>query len=208
MAKAAVRKKAGADETTETGDIVEETVGIGTLVENPRNPNQHPEDQLVRLVASLRLNGQYKPVLARRANRMLIAGHGIRQAAMRLGWTELRVAFWDVDQSTADRTMLGDNRLGELSRPNKDRIAELLRDIPEDDWLSAGFSDAEAEKFMDDLSDGELVVREIEAGIVHDTFWIAVRGPLPKQAEVLQQMKTLLDEYRDVSIEIGLTEQP
>ena len=201
MAKAATKAK-------ETGDLTEETFDIDALVENPRNPNQHPEEQLLRLMASLRTNGQYKPVIARRSNRMLIAGHGIRQAAMRLGWTEIRVAFWDVDQVTADRTMLGDNRLGELSKPNQERVAELLREIPEDDWLSVGFSDVEAEKLMSDLREGEIELYEVDAGIVHDTFWINVRGPLAKQAEVLQHMKTLLDQYRDVTIMIGLTEQP
>jgi hypothetical protein len=202
MAKAAAKAK------PENGELTEDIFDIEALVENPRNPNQHPEEQIVRLMASLRVNGLYKPVLARRANRMLIAGHGIRQAAMRLGWTTIRVAFWDVDQVTADRTMLGDNRLGELSRPNQDRVAELLREIPEDDWLSVGFSDDEAAKLMSDLRDGEIQVYEVDAGIVHDTFWINVRGPLPKQADVLQHMKTLLGQYRDVTIEIGLTEQP
>jgi hypothetical protein len=202
MAKAATKEK------PESGDLIEEETDIETLVENPRNPQQHPEEQILRLMQSLRLNGQYKPTLARRANRMLIAGHGIRQAAQRLGWTKLKVAFWDVDQVTADRTMLGDNRLGELSKPNQDRVAELLREIPEDDWLSVGFSEDEAEKLLTDLRGGELQVYEMEAGIVHDTFWINVRGPLPKQAEVLQHMKSLLDQYRDVTIEIGLTEQP
>lgn len=200
--------KAAAKDKPENGDLTEDIFDIDALVENPRNPNTHPEEQIIRLMASLRVNGLYKPVLARRANRMLIAGHGIRQAAMRLGWTTLRVVFWDVDQVTADRTMLGDNRLGELSRPNQDRVAELLREIPEDDWLSVGFSDDEAAKLMSDLRDGEIQVYEVDAGIVHDTFWINVRGPLPKQADVLQHMKTLLDQYRDVTIEIGLTEQP
>lgn len=202
MARAAARKK------VTDGALLEEEADIGSLVENPRNPKAHPDDQIIRLMASLRANGQYKPVLARRENRMLIAGHGIRLAAMRLGWPKLQVAFWDVDQATADRTMLGDNRLGELSKSDDDRVAELLREIPEDEWLGVGFSGAEAEKLMADLVGGELKVDEIETGIVHDTFWINVRGPLPSQAVVLQRMKTLLDEYRDVTIEIGLTEQP
>ena len=64
MAKAATKAK-------ETGDSTEETFDIDALVENPRNPNQHPEEQLLRLMASLRTNGQYKPVIAaRRSNRM------------------------------------------------------------------------------------------------------------------------------------------
>src|ERR1700733_13290277 len=128
--------------TTKTKELAdplsEEVVDITSLLDNPRNPRQHPEEQIIRLMASLKARGQYKPLLARRDNRMLIAGHGIRKAIARLGWTQAKVVFWDVDQATADRAMLGDNRLGEGSTSDDDRVAELLREIPDEEWLSVG----------------------------------------------------------------------
>ena len=63
-----------------------ELVAIGELRPNPKNPNKHSEDQINRLMASLRLDRQTRPLLARKANRMLIAGHGVHTAARRLGW--------------------------------------------------------------------------------------------------------------------------
>lgn len=183
--------------------LSEDDVDPGSLLDNPRNPKQHPEDQIQRLMASLTALTQYRPVLARKANRMLIAGHGVRMAVQRLGWPSIRVAFWDVDQGTADRAMLGDNRLAELGRVDDDRIAELLRDIPETDWLGVGFAPDEARGLLDGLTRDELEVREIETGPVDDTFWINISGPLKQQADVLQRTKQLMSEYPAITIELG-----
>lgn len=188
------------------GGYVIDTVPIDTLLDNPRNPNRHPEEQIVRLMAALRRDGQTRPVLARAANRMLVAGHGVRLAMTRLGMPEIRIALWDVDQATADRCMLADNRLGHLSRHDDDMVAELLREIDCGDWLASGYSDAEAEKLLASFERRELVVHEIETADVRDDFWIGVRGPLARQAEVLQRIKQLLAEYPEVGVELGTIE--
>jgi hypothetical protein len=83
-----------------------------------------------------------------------------------------------------------------------------LRDIPEDEWFSVGFSQKDADKLLKTLNGKPLEVHELEVGTIHDTFWINVRGPLQDQAVVLTKMKSLLAEYPAVEIDIGLTEQP
>lgn len=183
-----------------------ESVPTASLVRNPRNPRKHPEAQLERLMASLRRDGQTKPLLARRANRMLIAGHGIHEAATRLGMAELLVRFLDVEQETADRIMLGDNRLSDLSRHDDTLLAELVREIEEADLLATGFSAEEAHKLFAKSGDAELEVREIATGTVEDVFWISVKGPLAQQAEVLQRLKQLLAEYPRLDIQLGMIE--
>ena len=175
---------------------------IGDLVSNPRNPRKHPEEQLARLMASLRRDGQTKPVLARAANRMLIAGHGVTEAARRLGLPELVVMLWDVDQATADRVMLADNRLAELSAADHERVAELLGEIEAADHFAAGFSPDEVAKLMASF-DEQISVAEISTSEVRDDFWINLRGPLPRQADVLARVKLLLGEYPDVQIDLG-----
>lgn len=180
---------------------------IDTLIPNPRNPNKHPEEQITRLMAELRKDGQTRPVLVRKANNMLIAGHGVTLAMKRLGLSEIRVALWDVDQATADRYMLADNRLGHLSSHDDDMVAELLRGIDRGDWLASGYSDSEAEKLLASFERRELTVHEIDTADVHDDFWIGVRGPLPRQAEVLQRIKQLLCEYPEVTVELGTIEE-
>lgn len=188
-----------------TGALLEETAAVDTLIDNPRNPRLHPDEQIAQLMVSLKARGQYKPVLARRENRMLIAGHGVHKAIVRLGWPTIKVLLWDVDQATADAAMLGDNRLGENSTSDDDRVAELLREIPESDWLGVGFSDKQGEKLLKALDDEEIEVREIETSVVQDTFWISIRGPLIQQADVLTRLKEVMKEFRAVSVEMSTT---
>ena len=182
---------------------------IASLVPNPRNPRRHPEDQVLRLMASLSRDGQTKPIVARKENGMLIAGHGVREAALKLGWTSLSVRLLDVDQATADRIMLADNRFSDLSTLDEARVADLLRDIDNADWMATGFSSEEIAKMMAGLDQAAatLTVTEIDTKEVRDIFWISVRGPLAEQAEVLQRIKQLLGEYSQITVELGIVER-
>lgn len=183
-----------------------ETVPVAELRPNPRNPNKHSEDQINRLMASLRRDHQTRPLLARRANSMLIAGHGVQTAARRLGWEQIGVIFLDVSQEDADRIMLSDDRLGTLSELDHRRVADLLNDIPEGDWMATGYSVEEANKVLQASEIKDLEVYEIETSTVTDDFWIGVRGPMVQQADTLQRMKTLLAEFPSVTIELGTVE--
>ena len=173
------------------------------LLPNPRNSRTHPAEQIERLAASLARDGQTKPVLARRENNMLIAGHGVTAAALRLGLSELAVLLWDVDQATADRVMLADNQFGDLSANDKEKVASLLGDIDQADYLATGFAADEVAKLLASF-DEEIEVVQIETTTVHDDFWVTCRGPLPQQAEVLARIKQLLAEYPEVSVDLGV----
>ena len=173
------------------------------LVPNPRNPRTHPPEQIERLSASLLRDGQTKPVLARRENHMLIAGHGVTAAALRLGLGEIAVLLWDVDQATADRVMLADNQFGDLSANDKEKVASLLGEIDQADYLATGFAPEEVAKLMASFDEAIEVV-QIETTAVTDDFWVTCRGPLPQQAEVLARIKQLLAEYPQVSVELGV----
>lgn len=177
-------------------------VAVDDLVPNPRNPRKHSDEQLDHLKASLRRDGQTKPVLVRKANMMLIAGHGVTAAAKRLALPTINAILWDIDQATADRVMLADNRLGDLSEDDNKRVGELLREIDEADYFATGFSADDAAKMFAKMQD-ELRVVEIETKQVADDFWINVRGPLASQAQVFQRLKQVLMEFPDVQVDHG-----
>ena len=176
---------------------------LTSVLANPRNPRRHDETQMQRLTASLLHFGQTKPILLRKANSMVIAGHGIMAAAQRAGFVEVDCVLWDVDQKTADAYMLADNRLSDLSTHDEDRVADLLREINEMDWLAVGFTDKEAQALLDDAVADEIPVVEVETSEVQDRFWISVRGPLAQQAEALQRLKTFMKEVPGVTVELG-----
>jgi ParB/RepB/Spo0J family partition protein len=202
MARAAQRAPSPASAVArETVDLP-----IGDLQVNPRNPRRHSDEQITRLMASLRTDGQTKPLLVRRENRMMIAGHGVLRAAQRLNWVTISAVLLDVDQKTADRIMLGDNRFSDLSTHDEERVAELLREIDEMDWQAAGFVPDEVKKALDALDTSDLVVREIQTGDLHDTFWISVRGPFVDQAQALKRLKVLMKEMPNVEVVLGTTD--
>lgn len=183
------------------------TLPIASLIVNPRNPRRHSADQVARLAASLSDRGQLMPVMARAANHMLIVGHGVCEAARQLGWTEIRVLLWDVDQATADRYMLADNRLSDLSTHDAERVAELLREIAPDDWLGVGFTPAEAERLFGRMDDDALEIREVATDAVRDDFWVSVTGPLKMQALVLDRIRVLMQDFPDVSVDLGIVQR-
>lgn len=191
-----------------SGREAHETVFIKVedLRPNPRNPNKHPETQIQMLMASLQRDGQTKPILVRKANNMIIAGHGVQTAARRLGWSEMQVILWDVDQATAERVMLADQRLGTLSEMDKGRVAGLMLEIGAGDWMSTGYTQEEGAKLLEAVHEADLEVFEIETSTVTDNYWIAIRGPLPDQAAVLLRTKEMLKDFPTAWIDVGTVE--
>jgi ParB-like chromosome segregation protein Spo0J len=175
---------------------------IGQLVPNPRNPRRHPQEQLDQLVASVKRFGQPRPVLVRRENLMIVAGHGVTEACRVAGLAEIAVVLWDVDQATADAFMLGDNRLARLGKDDKAQIADLLRQIGIGDLEGLGYTAAEADALLADTVE-DLDVVEVPTGEVADRFWISVRGPLAQQSKALQQLKVALADVPEVEVELG-----
>ena len=82
-------------------------VKTDSIIANLRNNRIHPPEQIDMLKASIERFGQPRPVLARKANRILIAGHDIHQAMLALRRPEITALFWDVGQKTADEFILG-----------------------------------------------------------------------------------------------------
>ncbi len=185
---------------------VRKMLPILSIVGNPRNDNVHPVSQVDALQASIKNFGQPQPVLVRTANKMLIAGHGIHEAMVKAGETQIDCLLWDTDQPTADAFMLASNRLGELSYADPGRRRQLLIVLAEDEWGAVGFLPDEVAEILDQGED-PITVREVETGPVADTFWISARGPLKDQAAVLQKMREVMAEFPDVEVNLGTLQQ-
>jgi hypothetical protein len=155
------------------------------------------------LAASLRKYGQPKPILVRKANRMIAAGHGLVAAAKLAGLTEITCALWDVDQATADAYMVADNRLGDLSEHDPDLLGVLLGEVGDSDLFAMGFTEDDIDGLFG--ASDPIKVQEIDSSSVEDRFWISVKGPLAAQAEALERLKKVMAELRDIEVELGTT---
>lgn len=100
-------------------------VDIHTLVPDPMNARLHPERNMQAIQESLSLYGQLKPIVVRRADRVVVAGNGTLEAAKALGWTKIAANIVEMDAVSAAGYGLADNRTAELARWDNEIVARL-----------------------------------------------------------------------------------
>jgi len=124
-----------------------ETKAIAPWEDNPRRNDANVQ----RVADSIRRFGFGAPILARRENGEIIAGHTRLKAAVLLGLDRVPVRYLDLDPADARLLALADNRLGEFSEWDEDKLSTLLGELRQqgtDAALVAGWSDAEIDSML------------------------------------------------------------
>lgn len=110
------------------------------------------------IAESLKTLGQFKPVvvnhgtLTGRPNEVLAGNHTV-QAARTLDWDGVQVAWVDVDEETATKIVVADNRTSDLSSYDNDALADLLGGLH--DYTGTGFSHADYTRLLPKPEAGE-----------------------------------------------------
>lgn len=126
-----------------------------------RNPRKN-EANVARVVSSIKRFGFAAPILARRADGEVIAGHTRLLAAKKLGLDRVPVRYLDLDPADAHLLALADNRLTDLGEWDEDGLLQLLGELRQqgnDAALVAGWNDAEIDKMLKD-SGNEILAAE------------------------------------------------
>lgn len=103
---------------------------------------EHDETQLEHLTASLAEHGFYRNVVCARDGTIL-AGHGVVEAAQRLGLKRIPITRLDVDPDDPEalKILAGDNELSRLSDLDPAQLADLLSRARDDaSLLGTGFT--------------------------------------------------------------------
>ncbi len=103
-------------------------VPIGSVRRYPGNPRTHNLDVLR---ASLRRNGQYRPIVVNRRTMQVLAGNGTHEAAELEGWTEIAATMVDVTPEEAARIVVVDNRASDLGGYDDGALLALLDGLPD-----------------------------------------------------------------------------
>ena len=103
-----------------------EQVEIDKLVPHPDNPRR---GDLETIANSLRVHGQYKPLVVQRSTGYILAGNHTWLAAKHLGWDTLAVAYVDVGETQASQILLVDNRASDLGSYDNVALSELLASL-------------------------------------------------------------------------------
>ena len=127
-----------------TGAILDvDNVDMATLV--PWEPNPR-EGDVGFITESLTVNGQYTPLIVQKSTNRIIIGNHTFKAAQWLGWTEISIAYIEVDDEQAAKIMLMDNRASDVSDYDGEILKKTLLTL--DSWEGTGFSDEDVDEIF------------------------------------------------------------
>lgn len=160
-------------------------VSPSALVGWARNPRKNA-DAVAGVMESIRRFGFGAPIVARRADNGVIAGHTRLAAAKKLGLAEVPVRYLDVSEDEAHALALADNKLGERAEWDAAILAEVLGDLRAAEVATSGLGWTDEE--LDAIIDG--------AGSVDDGEWGDALDDLPEgdRAPIQTMTFTLHDE--------------
>jgi len=120
--------------------------------ENPR-VNKHA---VAHVAASIQRFGFGAPLLARKQNGEIIAGHTRYLAALQLGLERVPVRYLDLDPADAHLLALADNKTAELADWDDEVLGAILADLAEqklDLTEGTGFSESEIDRLINGASE-------------------------------------------------------
>jgi ParB-like chromosome segregation protein Spo0J len=164
---------------------------------------------------SLRVNGQYRPIVINRRDNAVVVGYSIVEGARKLGWSSLQAVYIDVDSETATKIALIDNRTSDLAWYDDDELARLLQEVAGTN--GTGFTDRDRKKLIDEI--GLIDAADVEAPKVfakvrfspEEVFWAfaATREDHDSWLEDLQREARYSDEgiRRVLAARLGFPEE-
>lgn len=100
---------------------------------------------------SLERLGLYRPVVLNARTMEVLAGNHVVQAARELGWSSIDATVVEVDEDTARRIVLADNRTNDLAGYDTEALAELLMEL--DGGLEGtGFDEADLDALLEEVA--------------------------------------------------------
>ena len=129
-------------------------VPVGEVKPNPKNPNQHPEEQIELLAKIIRTQGWRAPVTVSTLSGLVVRGHGRLMAAQHLGLDSVPVDFQHYtcpDAELAD--LLADNKIAELAEIDNAMLREIFADFESSDFdmTTTGYTDDEIQNIFADF---------------------------------------------------------
>lgn len=137
-------------------------VPTGDLKPNPRNPNQHPEEQIRLLAKIIVENGWRAPITVSTRSGYVVRGHGRLMAAIRAGLEECPVDYQDYESDEQElQDLIADNRIAELAEIDDELMGELIGDlqVAGADMELAGLTDEDLED-VGDPDDVDAVIED------------------------------------------------
>ena len=126
-------------------------VDINKLVPWEDNPriNIHAID---KVASSIKRFGFASPIICRKQDYSIIAGHTRYAAAKKLNLDKVPVRLLDLDPVEARLLAIADNKIGELADWDEGKLLQVIEEnsLSEDDLLLSGFTGIELESILNE----------------------------------------------------------
>ena len=176
----------------------DEIVDINKINPNPKNPNQHPEDQIELLAKIITVQGWRAPITVSTLSGLVVRGHGRLMAAQKAGCTHVPVDYQHYENEDAEiADLVADNRIAELAEVDNKMLAELFADIDDFDITLTGYTQEEADEIAAALE--ECVMEDIdEVKSKSEVTMYKLKfdsTEIPMTDEEYERLKEILDVY-------------
>ena len=120
------KTKIGKSETPKISMVETTLVPLSELRRYPSNPR---EGDIGAISESLRILGQYRPIVVNKRNNQILKGNHTVAAASALGWSEIAVVWVDVDDEQATRIVLADNRIADKATYDNELLVKTVASL-------------------------------------------------------------------------------
>jgi hypothetical protein len=177
-----------------------ELVAASKLTAHPDNFRRHGDAQRAALNGSLSELGWVKAVLVNKSSGRIIDGHARVEEAAKKG-EPVPVDYVDLTEEEERLALAALDPIGEMATVDDEALGELLQGVAAED---AGLQDLLASLEPKGDSKKPVTVEEVNvADALEARFWLNVRGPLPKQMEVLERLREDLEAIPGVEVDVG-----
>lgn len=145
------------DESSKSGESAAQWVDVGELTPWAENPRRN-DKAVAKVAASIRRFGFASPIIARRADGMVIAGHTRLKAAIEMGLDRVPVRYLDLDPADAKMLAIADNRVAEEAKWDGAALSSLLAELDGEgfDLGPLGFGSGELTRLIEAVTfDGD-----------------------------------------------------
>lgn len=132
-----------------------ELIDLHKLVPHPKNPNDHPEEQIERLAKIIDYQGMRSPIVVSKLSGFITKGHGRLAALKKLGWEKAPIDFQEYENSAQEYAdIVADNAIAEWALLNFQKINTDFTELgPEVDIELLGIKDFTVEPWESDIEE-------------------------------------------------------
>lgn len=186
----------------EQREIKHTIVDIDSVETHPNNVRQ---GDIGAISESLKVHGQYRPIVVDKRTNRILAGNHTWKAAKTLGWTQINAGFIETkDDDEALRILIADNRTTDLASYDDAELANLLKQLAETDegLLGTAFDGDDLDQLLNDLEQNNTNESENNYSQAVKVPQYEIVGEEPTPQELFDSNKTdaLIKEIQESDI--------